>query len=171
MQARDLDSGRDAQRRVEIRQRLVEQEHVGLAHDRAADRDPLALAAGEIARIAAEQLVEPQHARGLGDAAVALGRRDAGELEAEGHVLADVHMRIERVGLEHHGDLALGRRERVDEPVADIDVARGRRVEPGDHPEKRRLAAAGRADQHQEFAVLDDEIDVGEHAARSRSSC
>ena len=53
MQARDLDARRDAQRRVEIGQRFVEQENVGLAHDRAADRHALALAAGEIARIAA----------------------------------------------------------------------------------------------------------------------
>ena len=109
MKAGDLDPGRDAQRRIEVRQRLVEQEHVRLAHDRAADRHALALAAREVARIAAEQLLEPQHPRRLGDPPVALRRRDAGELEAEGHVLAHVHMRIERIGLEHHCDLALGR--------------------------------------------------------------
>ena len=68
MQPGDLDAGRDAQRRVEIGQRLVEQEDGRLAHDGAADGDALALAAGEIARIAVEQVLEPQHARGLGDA-------------------------------------------------------------------------------------------------------
>ena len=58
-------------------------------------------------------------------------------------------------------------RERVDQPLADENVARGRRVEPGDHSQERRLAAAGRPDQHDEFAVLDREVDVGEHAGRA----
>ena len=43
--ARDLAPHVAAQLRVEVRQRLVEQEHLGLAHDRATDRDALALAA------------------------------------------------------------------------------------------------------------------------------
>ena len=41
----DLDAHGNAQFRVEVGQRLVEQEHIGLAHDGAADRDALALAA------------------------------------------------------------------------------------------------------------------------------
>ena len=41
----DLDAGGDAQRGVEVRQRLVEQEHLRIAHDGAADGDALALAA------------------------------------------------------------------------------------------------------------------------------
>ena len=164
VQLGDLDARRDAQRRVEVGQRLVEQEHVGLAHDRAADGDALALAAGEVAGIAVEQLVEPQHARRLGDPPLALGRRDAGELQAEGHVLAHVHVRVERVGLEHHRDLALGGGERVDESAADVDVAGGDAVEPGDHAQQRRLAAARRSDQHDEFAVVDGKVDVAEHA-------
>ena len=41
----DLDAGRDAQRRVEVGQRLVEQEDFRVAHDGAADGDALALAA------------------------------------------------------------------------------------------------------------------------------
>jgi hypothetical protein len=42
----DLEACVDAQRRVEVRQRLVEEEELRLAHDRAADRHALALAAG-----------------------------------------------------------------------------------------------------------------------------
>jgi hypothetical protein len=55
-----------AQRRVEVRQRLVEQERLRLANDRAADRDALALAAGEFARPAVEVLRQVQRrCRGL----------------------------------------------------------------------------------------------------------
>ena len=102
-----------AQRRIEVGQRLVEQEHRRLAHDGAADGDALALAAGEVARPAVEQGVELQH---LAPPRARAGRPRPSSalvnLQAEGHVLADVHVRIERVGLEHHGDLALGRRQR-----------------------------------------------------------
>ena len=38
-------------------------------------------------------------------------------------------------------------------------------VEAGDHPQQGRLAAAGRADQHDELAVLDPQVDVDEHLA------
>ena len=50
-----------AERRVEVGQRLVEQEHLRVAHDGAADGDALALAAGELRRLAVEQLLELQH--------------------------------------------------------------------------------------------------------------
>ena len=62
MQRGDLGAHRHAQFGVEVRQRLVEQEDARLAHDGAADRDALALAAGELRRPALEQRVEPQQA-------------------------------------------------------------------------------------------------------------
>jgi hypothetical protein len=46
--AADLEPHVDAQLRVEVGERLVEQEDRGLAHDGAADGDALALAAGEV---------------------------------------------------------------------------------------------------------------------------
>ena len=44
--------------------------------------------------------------------------------------------------------------------VADHDVALGDRLEPRDHAQRRRLAAARRADQHDELLVLDLERDA-----------
>ena len=51
----DLGAHLHAQLGVEIRQRLVEQEHLRVAHDGAAHGDALALAAGKLARKALEQ--------------------------------------------------------------------------------------------------------------------
>ena len=48
----------DAQLGVEVRQRLVHQEHARLAHDRPAHRDALALAAGQRLRLAVEVRLE-----------------------------------------------------------------------------------------------------------------
>ena len=39
-------------------------------------------------------------------------------------------------------------------------VARGRVLEPGDHAQQRGLAASGRADKDDEFAVLDGQVDA-----------
>src|SRR3546814_13437044 len=60
VQLRDLDAHLHAQRRVQVRQRLVEQEDLRLAHERAADRDPLPLAAGQLLRLAAPPVLELQ---------------------------------------------------------------------------------------------------------------
>ena len=55
VQLLDLEAHLHAQLGVEVGQRLVEQEHRRLAHDGAAHRHALALAAGKLARLALEQ--------------------------------------------------------------------------------------------------------------------
>ena len=54
LQRGDLGADLHAELGVEVRQRLVHQEHLRLAHDRPAQRDPLALAARELAGLAVE---------------------------------------------------------------------------------------------------------------------
>jgi len=72
-------------------------------------------------------------------------------------------VRIERVALEHHRDVAGARRQRVHHPVADADGAAGDFLEPGNHPQGRRLAAAGGADQHHELVMSDFKVDAVHH--------
>ncbi len=155
MQFADLEPHLHAQRRVEVGERLVEQERLRLAHDGAADRDALALAAGELARLAVEIVGQVERGRGLADLLVDHVLRRLRHLEREGDVVAHAHMRIERVGLEHHREAALrgpdvGRVLAVDQDLAGGDV-----LEAGDQAQQRGLAAAGGADEDDEFAVLD----------------
>ncbi len=166
MQLGDLDARVDPERRIEIAERLVEQEHGRLAHDGAADGDPLALPAGEVARPAIEVRGELQRLGGAAHAPVDLRPVRLGEAQAEGHVLVDAHMRIERVGLEHHGDLALGRRHVVDLAPADGDLAGRDPLQPGDQAQKRRFPATRRPDKDDELAILHVEIDVVEDLRR-----
>ena len=56
--------------------------------------------------------------------------------------------------------LALGRRLVGDVAAVDEDRAAGGVLEAGDQPEQRGLAAAGGADEDDELAVLDVEVDV-----------
>ena len=80
----------------------------GFAHDGAADGDALALAAGELRRLAVEQRPELQHVGGALGALLDVGTVMPGHAQAEADVLRDRHVRIERIGLEHHGDAAVG---------------------------------------------------------------
>ena len=159
VQLGELGPHRDAQLRVEVRERLVHQERLRLAHDRAPHRDALALAARERRRLAVEQLVEPERLRDLLDPPLPLLLRQLAQPQAEGEVLAHRHVRVQRVVLEDHRDVALLRRRLGDVVAADRDVAVGDVLEPGDHPQQRRLAAAGRADEHDELALVDLQVD------------
>ena len=118
----------DAQLRVEVGERLVEQEEPRLEDDAARDGDALLLAAGHLGREfggVALEVDEPQ--RGV-DPLRHLGLADAAELEPEGDVLAHGEVREQRVVLEDHAELALFRRDFVDRIVdalvVDPDLAR-----------------------------------------------
>ena len=160
MQLRERRAHPHAKLRVQVREWLVEQERLRLAHDRAPHRHPLPLAARELRRPPLEQVGEAEQLRHLLDAPRNLRFRDAARLEPVAHVLADRHVRVERVGLEHHGDVAAARRQVGDVAVADQDLAAGHVLEPGDHPQERRLAAPRRADEHEKLAVGDEEVEV-----------
>ena len=56
-------------------------------------------------------------------------------------------MRIERVVLEDHRDVALGRRELAHRTLVEEDLALAHLLDAGDHLERRGLAAAGRSEQ------------------------
>ncbi len=69
-------------------------------------------------------------------------------------------MRIERIGLEHHGDAAISRRHVVDQLTVDPKFAVGDGFQPGNHPKRGRLAATRRANQHRQRFVGDFQIDA-----------
>ena len=148
---------------IEIGKRLVEQKRLGIAHDGAPHRHALALAAGQFLRLAVEIRLDMQQRRGALHPRIDLGLRRPSQFERKGHVVVDAHMRIERVVLEHHGDIALRRRDAVDTPVADIDFARRDRLKPCDDPEQRGLAAAGRADKDDKLVIGDLKVEIGDH--------
>ncbi len=86
--------------------------------------------------------------------------RMAGHLQAKTDILRHRHMRIERIGLENHGDTALGRADIGHVLAADRQPAFGNSFQAGNHPQKRGLAAAGRADKNTELAIGNIEIDA-----------
>ena len=77
------------------------------------------------------------------------------ELEPEGDVLGDRHVREQPVGLEHHVDVALGGRHPGHVLALQQDPAARRLDEARDHAQRRRLAAAARAEHREELAAGD----------------
>ncbi|MNV73337.1 hypothetical protein D3C71_1664780 [compost metagenome] len=97
------------------------------------------------------------------DATLDLALRHPGKLQGEAHIVGDLHVRIERIALEHHGKVALLGRHVVDDATADGDLAGADVLEPGDHPQKRRLPATGRANQDHELAAAHVQRNIIEH--------
>ena len=160
LQLADLVADPAAQLGVEVRERLVEEQHLRLEHQRPGDGDALLLAAGELGGEARLEAGEPDEREAVGGAAGGLALVVAREAQAVGDVLHHRHVREERVGLEHHRHVAVGRRQPGDVRPADQDAPRRRHLEPGDHPERRRLAAARGAEQRDQRPGGDLEGDV-----------
>ena len=168
---------------AERRRRLVEQHHLRLAEQRAGDRDLLALAAGEGPDLAAQagdrhrQVREqvrrsraPSSPRRAGAKTLPGARRDL--LAAEEEVGDDVEVVAEREVLVDGRDpqcgrvLGLGDRDLL-AVEADRAVVGG--VDAGDRLHQRRLAGAVVADEADDLAGVDGEVDPVQRLDRAES--
>ena len=82
------------------------------------------------------------------------------DLEREAHVVGHRHVRVERVVLEHHRDVAVLRGHAGDVPTADQDPTRVDVLEAREHPQRGGLATAGGPDEDEELAVGDLEVEL-----------
>ena len=96
------------------------------------------------------------------DAGANVGRGDAAHPKPERKVLANALVRVQRVVLEHHREIAsLGWYLGHILPVDQDATARGH-FEPGDDPQHGGLAAARRPDERKTLTVADVEINAPE---------
>ncbi len=149
-----------AEGRVEAGERFVEQEEVRAADERLGNGDALPLAARKLVDAAVEQAGNVEDARDVLGALPDQVARLAVGLEGEADVLAHVEVRVKRDGLEDHRDVALLGRDVVHQAVAEEELAAGGFLQSGQHVERRRLAAARGAEQDQQLAVADLEVEV-----------
>src|ERR1039458_538701 len=105
-------------------------------------------------------MTDAHHLRHFAHALDALFRRHVLHAQAEFDVLRHVLVREQSMALEHHAEAAVARLQVVDHAAVDADIAGGRIFEAGDHGQRRGLAAAGRPDENDEFAVLDGEAQI-----------
>ena len=162
LQPPELPAHAHAQERIQGGERFVEQEHRGVGDERAGERDPLLLPAGELRGHALPVVVHVDQLELLECHRVALGLRHSAHPQAERDVVQAVQVREQRVVLEHHGGRALGGRQAADVVSVDEDPPRADLLVARDHPQGRGLAATGRSEQaavaaggHGEVHVVD----------------
>ena len=110
MQLADDVPQREPALRVEARGRLVEEQHVGVVHDRPGDHQPLRHAARQLVDVGAGPVGEPELLEQLAGLAVCFARVHAEVATVEEEVLGDVERTVEGVRLRHDADHLLGGR-------------------------------------------------------------
>src|SRR5450631_100939 len=157
-----------ADRRVEGAKRFVEQKHARLDRERAGQRHPLPLAAGEFGWIASSEILQLNKLQKLADFRANLHfprpLPPGFGAQPESNVFKDAHMFEQGVMLKDESDapfadLLTGNVAAVEK---DRSAARVGCFLTGDHPQKRRLAATARPQQRDEFAGFHSEIDMAE---------
>ena len=106
VQERQLGTHVAAQLGIQIGKRFIKQKNLGLAHDGAANGHALALAAGELFGFAVQQVFDIEHLGGGGHFGVNVSHGSPSQTQGKRHVLRYVHVRVQRVILKHHGDVA-----------------------------------------------------------------
>ena len=151
---------------VEIGQRLVEQQALGLDDQRAGQRDALLLAAGELVGLGVRAVGQFDHFQRAAHAGRGIGFPDGAHFETEGDVFAQGHVRPQRVALEHHAHVAPVRRQMRHVALPGEDAAAVGLVQPRHGPQQRGLSAPGRPQQEKQFAGIDLQIDAVQHRFR-----
>ena len=150
-------------RGVELARRLVGDQERRPARERRAERDPLLLAAGELARMSAAAVAEADALQQLVGPRVASRPGLARQPELDPDELARGQLARERapvvlVGVADRARAEAGggpAPEGSDVDAGDADRARRCAVETGDDPQQRRLAGAARPEDDAELALLD----------------
>ena len=147
-----------AQAHVDARRRLVHEQQLGLAEQRARDEHALLLAARQLADVAIGEIADVELREHRGDlrALGAAGPRQPPAVDARHqHALAHRHREapVDRLDLRHVRHPQIGAPRHA--AVRDAHAAR-------QHAQRRRLAGAGGADDADELAPVDREVDVDE---------
>ena len=136
-------------------------EHLGAVHEGAADHHALGLPAGDLERVAAALLGQPEQLQQLGGALAGVPRAEPEVPAAELQVLGDGEVAVEGVVLRDDADAALDLDGVLDHVQAGhVGGAAGRDDERGEHADGGRLARAVRAEQAEELAARDVQVDA-----------
>ena len=140
--------------RVKRAERLVHHQRRGLLRETARDLEPLLHAAGHLRGIFLRVGEEADPLQQFSDARLALAAWRRHRLERQRDIAGGGAPRQQRLGivLEHDRDVPA---RPLDRRAGESDLAARRRDEPGGDAQRRRLAAAGRADDADDLAAPD----------------
>ncbi len=158
-QLADLVAQLVAQLGVEMGDGLVEQCHGGPLHQGPRKRDALFLSARKRRRQPPREMADFQELEQRIDTGGLVGTAVGGH-QRRHHVLPHRHVRIERVGLEHVGDVPRLRGHSRDIPAADATDAVVWRLQSCNDPAERRLARAVLATERVHLALFQGECHI-----------
>jgi len=148
-----LPPGLEPEPGVEVGERLVKKIDQRLLDHGPGQRGPLLLSARDLGRAPLQHRLKLESLGDFLNPRLDLRSRPPAELQGIADVLAETHVRVERVVLKDHGNAPAGRGPAGDIALGDHDPALVREIEPGHQPQARGLAAAGGAEQGEELAV------------------
>jgi hypothetical protein len=157
LQGADFDPHLVAQLGVEVGERFIKQEQIRVPHNRAPHCHPLTLTTGQLTGPAVQQRRKIQHLSSLSHLTLNLRLGDTAVFQPVAHVLGHGHMRVKRVVLEHHRDVAIRRINVIDHTVANAQRPFTDVFQTGDHPQQGGFATARRANQYHKLPIGDVE--------------
>ena len=164
-----------AGRAVEVAGRLVGQQHLGAGDQSPRNGGPLHFTSRKLAWLMTQAMPQTggfEQLRGPGDvllAMPAIGEQALSNHQRRKNILQRREFGEQVVELENHAErlvaqrVAFGRRQVVDPSAAEMHLAAVGRVERAQQVQKRALARAALADDRQELAPADFEIDTPQH--------
>lgn len=148
----------DAGERIERAQGFIEQQQARVVHQGTRQGHTLALAARQACGPFAQAITQAHAGQHIGGCA-ALGGR-----QAQGHVVGHAFPGQQARVLEHDAGAVAQAAHAV---AVDADGAARDRLQPRHQAQQRALAATAAAHDGDEFARLDDQVGLVEHAARA----
>mmetsp|Transcript_13743 Transcript_13743/g.23394 ORF Transcript_13743/g.23394 Transcript_13743/m.23394 type:complete len:505 (-) Transcript_13743:846-2360(-) len=151
-----------AGQRVQRRQRLIQQQHLGVHRQGAGHIHPLAHAPRQLGGTTPRCMGQADHANVMGDLLGPLGLGQLGEhrIDGEAHIAAHGQPGHQRVALENHATFGTGT---CDGRALETGRAAGGCVEARQQVDQGRLARPGKAQKHKEFALLHIQRDPVQH--------
>ena len=148
---------------VQRAKRFVHQYEFRLKHQRARQRHALLLATRELRGFTVFETLQPHHGQRLGHPCLRRCPTHAAIAQRERDVLGDVHVRKQRVILEHEADIALFRRQRLHRLAVEQNMPGGGPLEAAQHHQRGGLARPGRAEQRKKLPAPDPQVQFPHH--------
>jgi hypothetical protein len=144
----------------ETRPRFVDEEHLGPAGDGAAERHPLTLGGCQLVGEVIEQAAERELFGDVAEPAATRLEREPADQEREGEVIGHGPVGVEAVVGEHEGHRPIEWRDSGEVAAVDPDRAVVGDLQAGEEAERGRGARSVAADERDDVAVVDRELEA-----------
>ena len=159
-QQNDLGSHLVSQLCVQVGKRLVHQEHLAVTDHGTADGNSLSLTARKRAGLTGQVLGDAQDLGCFRHLLIHDLLGSVLETQRECHVLKYGQVRIQRIVLEHHGNITVAGLEVVDHHAVDLNSTLGNVLKTCDHTQRRGFSAARRAYEYDKFLIGNIQVEV-----------